>query len=112
MSISTAQVREIRTEFAKLKPVKVTLDGNRSLTVKEAVFALAPTLERMRKRGFDTQEIAEKLHEKGINVKPPTLARYLSEFRRKRKQKSDWPVTMDSAVHTTANPEPPNRHVA
>jgi hypothetical protein len=39
-----------------------------SLTVKEAIFALAPTLERMKKRGFDSlavwapaiQEIAEK----------------------------------------------------
>ena len=72
MNITTAQVKEIRTEFAKLKPVKVTLDGNRSLTVKEAIFALAPTLERMKKRGFDTQEIAEKLHEKGIDVKTPT----------------------------------------
>ena len=66
MDINAAQVKEIRTEFAKLKPVKITLDGNRSMTVKEAVFALAPTLERMKKRGFDTQEIAEKLHEKGI----------------------------------------------
>lgn len=91
MNITTAQVKEIRTEFAKLKPVKVTLDGNRSLTVKEAVFALAPTLERMKTRGFDTQEIAEKLHEKGIDVKPPTLAKYLNEFRRGKDKKADTP---------------------
>ena len=82
MNISTAQVKEIRHEFAKLKPVRVTLDGTRSLTVKEAIFALAPTLERMKKRGFDIQEIAERLHEKGIEVKQPTLAKYLNEFRR------------------------------
>lgn len=69
MTITASQIKEIRLEFAKLKPVKITLDGNRSLTVKEAVFALAPTLERMRERGFDVQEIAEKLHEKGIEVK-------------------------------------------
>ena len=56
-------------EFAKLKPAKVTLSGNRNMTVKETIFALAPTLERMKKRGFDTQEIAEKLHEKGIEVR-------------------------------------------
>ena len=92
MTITTAQVKEIRTELAKLKPEKITLDGNRSLTVKEAVFALAPTLERMRKRGFDTQEIAEKLHGKGIEVTPPTLAKYLSEFRRRNGQKPDRPT--------------------
>ena len=78
MNITTAQVKEIRAELAKLKPIKVTLDGNRSMTVKEAIFALAPTLERMKKRGFDTQEIAEKLYVKGIEVKQPTLSNYLN----------------------------------
>lgn len=91
MTITASQIKEIRLEFAKLKPVKITLDGNRSLTVKEAIFALAPTLERMKKRGFDTQEIAEKLHEKGIEVKPPTLAKYLNEFRRGKDRKKDTP---------------------
>lgn len=38
----------------------------------------------MKKRGFGTQEIVERLHEKGIEVKAPTLAKYLSEFRRQR----------------------------
>ena len=89
MNITTAQVKEIRTELAKLQPEKVTLAGNRTLSVKETVFALAPTLERMKKRGFDIQEIAEKLHEKGIEVKAPTLAKYLNEFRRGKGKKAE-----------------------
>ena len=48
MNITTAQVKEIRTELAKLQPEKVTLAGSRTLSVKETVFALAPTLERMK----------------------------------------------------------------
>lgn len=103
MNITTAQVKEIRLEFAKLKPVKVTLDGNRSMTVKEAIFVLAPTLERMKQRGFDTQEIAEKLHEKGIDVKPPTLAKYLNEFRRGKGKKTDTPPP---PVKTAPAPKP------
>ena len=103
MNISTAQVKEIRLELAKLKPVKVTLDGNRNMTVKEAILALAPTLERMKKRGFDTQEIAEKLHEKGIEIKPPTLAKYLNEFRRRKDRKTDTPPP---PVKTTPAPKP------
>lgn len=87
--ITASRIREIKQELGKLKPAKVTLDGNRSLTVKEAIRALAPTLEKMKKRGFDTQELAEKLHEKGIDVKPPTLAKYLNEFRRCKEQKND-----------------------
>ena len=108
MNITTAQVKEIRQEFAKLKPVKVTLDGNRSLTVKEAVFALAPILERMKKRGFDTQEIAEKLHEKGIEVKPPTLTKYLNEFRRGKDKKKD---TAPQPEKTAPAPQPDRRAI-
>ena len=91
MNITTAKVKEIRQELAKLKPVKITLDGNRNMTVKEAIRALAPALERMKKRGFDTPEIVEKLHERGIEIKPPTLAKYLNEFRRGKEKKKDTP---------------------
>ena len=95
MTITATQLKEIRQEFAALKPASVTLDGNRTMSVKEAVFILAPTLERMKKRGFDTQEIVEKLHEKGIEVKPQTLTKYLTEARRQREgrktQKKDTP---------------------
>lgn len=106
MNISTAQVKEIRLELAKLKPVKVTLDGNRNMTVKEAIFALAPTLERMKKRGFDTQEIAEKLHEKGIKIKPPTLAKYLNEFRRGKDKKKDTPPPLEKPTPTPKSDRP------
>lgn len=89
MTITASQLKEIRQEFAKLKPAAVTLNGNRSLTVKQAIFTLAPTLERMKKRGFDTQEIVEKLHEKGIEVKPQTLTKYLTEARRQKEGRKD-----------------------
>ena len=84
MSITANQLKEIRQEFTKLKPSSVTLDGNRAMTVKQAIFTLAPTLERMKKRGFDTQEIVEKLYEKGIEVKAQTLTKYLTEARRQK----------------------------
>lgn len=106
MNITAAQVKEIRQELAKVKPVKVTLDGNRSMTVKDAILALAPTLERMKKRGFDTQEIVEKLHEKGIEVKPPTLAKYLTEFRRGKVGKKDTPPPPAQTEKTAPAPQP------
>ena len=109
MNITTAQVKEIRTELAKLQPEKVTLAGNRTLSVKETVFALAPTLERMKRRGFDMQEIAEKLHEKGIEVKAPTLAKYLNEFRRGKDKKTDTPPAPPSLPKNTAPAPKPDR---
>lgn len=98
MPITADQVKEIRQEFSKLKPATVTLDGNRPMTVKEAVFALAPTLERMKKRGFEIQKLAGRLHKKGIEVKAPTLAKYLNEFRRKKGKKQDTPPPPEKTV--------------
>ena len=49
MTITVSQLKEIRQEFARLKPASVTLDGNRAMTVKQAIFTLAPKLERIKK---------------------------------------------------------------
>lgn len=43
MKITASQIQEAKKILAALKPKKVLLDGNRNLTVKEAIFALAPT---------------------------------------------------------------------
>ena len=108
MSITANQLKEIRQEFAHLKPATVTLDGNRTVTVKQAIFALAPTLERMKKRGFDTQELVEKLHEKGIEVKAQTLTKYLTEARRQREgQKAKKQDTPPPASTTAKAPTVP-----
>lgn len=53
MTITATQLKEIRQECATLKPASVPLEGNRTMSVKEAVFALAPPLERMKKCGFE-----------------------------------------------------------
>ena len=36
MTITVTQLKEIRQEFATLKPASVTLDGNRTMSMKEA----------------------------------------------------------------------------
>lgn len=88
MSITPDQIKAIRTEFARLKPARARLDESRPLTVREAIFTLAPTLEQMRRRGFELAELAEKLHDKGIEICVPTLSRYLNAWRQKALQKS------------------------
>ncbi|WP_241160199.1 protein MobC [Desulfovibrio sp. ZJ369] len=111
MSITASQLKEIRQEFAHLKPATVTLDGNRAMTVKQAIFALAPTLERMKKRGFDTQELVEKLHEKGIEVKAQTLTKYLTEARRLKEsgkaKRQDTPRPASTTAKAPAIPPSP-----
>lgn len=84
MAITAEQVKTIRQELNSLKPSSVTLDGNAEMSVKQIIMALADTLERMKKRGFEMPEIVQKLHEKGIEIRPQTLAKYLAEARRQK----------------------------
>lgn len=84
MAITAEQVKTIRQELNSLKPASVTLEGNAEMSVKQIIFALADTLERMKKRGFEMPEIIQRLHEKGIEIKPQTLTKYLAEARRKK----------------------------
>ena len=79
MSTNTEIVRRIQAEFANLQSEKKTLEGNHEMTLREAVRALYPTLQRMKKRGFTTREMAQKLNENGIAIKPATLTKYLNE---------------------------------
>ena len=79
MSTNTETVRKIQAEFANLQSEKKTLEGNHSMSFRDAIRALYPTLQRMRKRGFTTREMAQKLNENGVAIKPATLAKYLNE---------------------------------
>ena len=76
---NTEAVRKILAEFPSLQHEKKTLEGNHEMTFREAIRALYPTLRDMKKRGFTTREIAEKLDEYGINIKPTTFSKYLNE---------------------------------
>lgn len=83
MTITAEQVKSIRQELDKLRPASA-LSGNRELSIKQTIFALAPALERMKKRGFELPEIVAKLAEKSIQIRPQTLTKYLAEARRQK----------------------------
>lgn len=79
MSTNTEILRKIIAEFPNLQNEKKTLKGNHEMTFREAIRALYPTLRDMKKRGFSTKELAKKLDEYGINIKPTTFSKYLNE---------------------------------
>ena len=80
MSTNTETVRRIQTEFANLQNEKKTLEDNHSMSFRDAVRALYPTLQRMKRRGFTTKDMAQKLNESGVAIKPTTLSKYLNEI--------------------------------
>ena len=110
MAITQEQVKAIREELNSLKPETAAVSGNGELTIKQTIMALAPTLERMKKRGFELTEIVSLLHDKGIEVKPQTLAKYLAEARRQkesRKAKRQPASPHHSAPQTACRNEGP-----
>ncbi len=54
--ITANQLKEIKTELAVLKSVKVTLAANHSLTVKETVFALPQPWRNTSTRSDETRD--------------------------------------------------------
>ena len=80
MSTNTEILRKIVTEFPNLQHEKKTLEGNHEMTFREAIRALYPTLQRMKKRGFKSREMAQKLNENGVAIKPATFAKYMNEI--------------------------------
>ena len=104
MSTNTEIVRRIQAEFANIQSKKKTLEGNLEMTFREAIRALYPTLQRMKKRGFTTREMAQKLNENGIVIKPATLAKYLNELEKEKcRRKMAEPKIRTEAPHSKNN---------
>ena len=85
---NTETVRKILAEFPNLQNEKKTLEGNHEMTFREAIRALYPTLRDMKKRGFTTREIAEKLKEYGVYIELSTLSKYMHDMEQETSQKS------------------------
>jgi hypothetical protein len=88
MSTNTEILRKIVAEFPNLQHEKKTLEGNYEMTFREAIRALYPTLHDMKKRGFSTREIAEKLKEYGVYIELSTLSKYMHDMAQETSQKS------------------------
>ena len=88
MSTNTETVRRIQAEFANLQSEKKTLEGNHEMTFREAIRVLYPTLRDMKKRGFTTREIAEKLREYRVYIELSTLSKYMHDLEQEMSQKS------------------------
>ena len=84
---NTETVRRILAEFPNLQNEKKTLEGNHEMTFREAIRALYPTLRDMKKRGFTTREIAEKLREYRVYIELSTLSKYMHDLEQEMSQK-------------------------
>ena len=102
MSITANQIKDLKAYLRICKPQNLKLDGNRTLSSKEAVMQLASELEKMRRnKRYTTSGLVEVLKEIDIHVTAANFNRYLSEARN-LKQKRKKPATKV----TLSAPEP------
>ena len=100
------QIRGIRADLAKLRPAKPTrpkADG--PMTIKDAIMQLAPTLVKMRDKGFSTAELVDHLGARGIAIKPATLSRYLHAHQTGAQGKAARAEPADSAKPVQTPPQ-------
>ena len=107
---NTETVRRILAEFPNLQNEKKTLEGNREMTFREAIRALYPTLCDMKKRGFTTREIAEKLKEYGVYIELSTLSKYMHDMAQETSQKSKASSTRRVRKPTSQTDNSANAH--
>lgn len=74
------QIKAIKAELLKLKPAN-PVRANGRVTTKDTIRQLAPTLAKMKAKGFTNAEIAEHLGKQGIVVKASTLGKYMRKER-------------------------------
>lgn len=81
------EVAKVKNELKKVKLKEKPKNPDRKLNLKEIIFELAPELEKLKNGGYAYAEIADILKQKGILISLQTLSKYLSDFRKKDKQK-------------------------
>lgn len=100
MEITADKIKSIIGKLEKLSPQNPVLSGDRRLTLKEAIAAMAPTIKKMYDRGFGTDEIVTVLKAQGVEVKAQTLRKYMRDMA----EAADAP----GGVVKPAQPKPPS----
>jgi hypothetical protein len=79
-NITVKKAKDAMQNLRKLTPSSPKLDDDLEMTVKEAVFFMAPELVQMTKRGFTFKELSDGLAREDFHIKAGTLNRYLNEY--------------------------------
>ncbi len=78
--VTMKDIQNIRDNLKKCKLADVVKSSDKPLNNREAVRQLAPTLLKMRERGFTTAALVDLLQEQQITIKSRDLSRYLREY--------------------------------
>ena len=80
MAVTMRDIPTIRDDLKKRKLADLANNSDKPLSNREVVKQLAPTLLKMKERGFSIAALAELLQEHQVTIKSRDLIRYLREY--------------------------------
>lgn len=82
MGFTLEHIHRTINSLGRLMPAKPNKDSTREYSLKECVFLMAPQLLEKREMGCTTNELVKALMDDGIEIKVPTLNRYLCDYQK------------------------------
>ena len=121
MSFTLKHIHRTINNLSRLMPTKPNKDATREYSLKETIFLMAPQLLEKREMGCTTNELVKALMDDQVEIKAPTLNRYLCEYQKthgmepepklekaekKSASKEPKPVTEPDTAEAAEKPEP------
>jgi len=109
MGFTLEHIHKTISSLGRLMPAKPNKDSNREYSLKDCIFLMAPKLLEKREMGCTTNELVKALLDDGIEIKAPTLSRYLCEYQKLHEEESDAvpkKETAEAEEETTPVTEP------
>jgi hypothetical protein len=109
MGFTLEHIHRSINSLGRLMPAKPNKDFTRQYSLKECIFLMAPQLLEKREMGCTTNELVKALLDDGIEIKAPTLNRYLCDYQKihGEEPKANPPEKQKPAAQTAPPPLPP-----
>jgi DNA segregation ATPase FtsK/SpoIIIE-like protein len=82
MGFTLEHIHRSINSLGRLMPAKPNKDSTREYSLKECIFLMAPQLLEKREMGCTANELVKALMDDGIEIKAPTLNRYLCDYQK------------------------------
>ncbi len=109
MGFTLEHIHHTINSLGRLMPAKPNTGSTREYSLKECIFLIAPRLLEKREMGCTTNELVKALMDDGIEIKGPTLNRYLCEYQKihGEEAKAHPPEKQKREAQAAMPPSPP-----
>ena len=112
MRFTLEHIHRTINNLSRLMPAKPNKDSTREYSLKETIFLMAPQLLEKREMGCTTNELVKALIDDHVEIKTPTLNRYLCEYQKTHGEEPDAKPKKDEKKSAAKEPKPMVQPVA